>query len=52
MLARNPYLPSTFGNQVGDELTSGGVNNNHYMGGFVFMSLESTSYEQVNLDGK
>ena len=51
MLARSPYLPSTFGTQVGDELTTGGVNTTHYTGGFVYMNLESTSNWQVNLDG-
>ena len=51
MLARNQYLLSTYGNQVSDELTTGGVKNNHYAEGFVFMSLESTSCSQVILDG-
>ena len=50
MLARNQHL--FYGNQVSDELTTGGVNNNHYTEGFAFMSLESTSYKQVMLDLK
>ena len=51
MLARNPYLPSTFGNQVGDELTAGGVNTTHYSRVFVYLILQSTSDWQVNSDG-
>ena len=51
MLARSPYLPSTWDNQVDDELTTGGVNTTHSTGGFVYRNLESTSYWQVNLGG-
>ena len=47
MLARNPHLPSTFGNQVDDKLTTGGFNTTHHMGSFVFMSLESNSFLQA-----
>ena len=51
MLARSKNLPSTFGNQVGDELTTGGVNTTHYTGGFVYMNLKSTSCWQDDSDG-
>ena len=51
VLARNQHLPSTFVNQVGDELTTGGVNTTHYLRGFVYLNLQSTSNWQVILDG-
>ena len=51
MLARNPYLSSTFGNQVGDELTTAGVDATHYLSGFVYLNLQITGYWQVNSDG-
>ena len=38
MSARNPYLPSTLGNQVGDKLTTGGVTTRE---------VSCTSYSQV-----
>ena len=48
MLARNAYLLSTFGNQVDEELTMGGVNTAHYTGGFVYINLESTINWKAN----
>ena len=47
----NQHLPSTFGNQVSDELTIGGVNTTHYLRGFVCLNLQSTCYWQENSDG-
>ena len=47
MLARNQYLLSIFGNQVKDELTTGGVNNIIYTRGFVFMSLRAPAAGKI-----
>ena len=47
VLARSQHLPSTFGNQVSDELTTGDVNTTHYLTKFMFLNLQSTSYWQA-----